>query len=110
MSGWWWWPPPGATADGTEAIAMPTTSPEPTHPYHPLGVNIPAYEANEASVPVLLAALGGTLGFAMLSAALVARKFNPGLGTSGLAIFCWFIMSKSSYFFLKSYGPRLVFY
>ncbi|RYC55573.1 hypothetical protein CHU98_g10644 [Xylaria longipes] len=92
MSGWrrWW---PLASTDGIEEIATPTLPPEPTHPYHPLGVSIPAYEANVAPVPVLLAALGGTLGFAVLSAALVARKYNPGLSASGLAVFCWFVMS-----------------
>ncbi len=92
MSGWRWWP----LEDGAADVAMPTMPPEPTHPYHPLGVDIPAYGANEAPVPVLLATLAGTLGFAVLSAALVARKFSPGLGASGLAVFCWFLMSEKN--------------
>ncbi|KAH8164664.1 hypothetical protein CIB48_g3594 [Xylaria polymorpha] len=91
MSVWRWWPL--ATTDVVEEMAMPTLPPEPTHPYHPLGVSIPAYEENAAPVPVLLATLGGTLGFAVLSAALVARKCNPGLRASSLAVFCWFVMS-----------------
>ncbi|KAI0879615.1 Emopamil-binding protein [Hypoxylon argillaceum] len=78
-------------------------SPEPTHPYHPLGVSIPAYAANEAPVPVLLAALGGTLGLAVLGAALVARKSNPGLSASGLAVFCWFIMNACLHCVLEGY-------
>ncbi|KAI0105456.1 Emopamil binding protein-domain-containing protein [Nemania sp. FL0031] len=92
MGDWWWWLL-GITTDSPEGITVPTTPPEPTHPYHPLGVNIPAYEANEASVPALLAALGGALGFAVLGSAFLARKFNPGLSASGLATFSWFIMN-----------------
>lgn len=84
---------------------MPTLPPEPTHPYHPLGVSIPAYEENAAPVPVLLATLGGTLGFAVLSAALVARKCNPGLRASSLAVFCWFVMSENSYFCYEYFSP-----
>lgn len=64
------------------------------HPYHPLCVNIPAYEANATPVPVLLAALTGALGLVVLGAALAARKLNPGLSASGLAVFCWFVMSE----------------
>ncbi|KAF2965301.1 hypothetical protein GQX73_g8264 [Xylaria multiplex] len=92
MDGWRWLPLAG-TGDGVEQMATPTMPPEPTHPYYPLGVDIPAYGANEAPVPVLLGALAGTLGFAVLGAALVARKLNPGLSASGLAVYCWFVMS-----------------
>ncbi|KAI0914451.1 Emopamil binding protein-domain-containing protein [Ustulina deusta] len=99
MSGWRWWP----LEDGAADVAMPTMPPEPTHPYHPLGVDIPAYGANEAPVPVLLATLAGTLGFAVLSAALVARKFNPGLGASGLAVFCWFLMNTCLHCVFEGY-------
>lgn len=92
MADWWSWWPLATTV--VEEIVIPTTPPEPTHPYHPLGVGIPAYEANEAPVHVLIGALAGTLGFAVLSAALVARRVNPGLRASGLAVFCWFMMSE----------------
>ncbi|KAK5627676.1 hypothetical protein RRF57_003391 [Xylaria bambusicola] len=97
MSGRWWWPLASSDEEGAENMTMPALPPEPTHPYYPLGVGIPAYAANEAPVPVLLAALAGTLSFAVLSAALVARKLNPRLGASGLAVFCWFMMSEMTY-------------
>jgi cholestenol Delta-isomerase len=88
---------------------MPTVFSEPTHPYYPLGVSIPAYAANDTPVPVLLAAFGGTLGFTILGAAFVARKYNPGLSGSGLALFCWFLMSKktipSPYFYSYFLSP-----
>ncbi|KAI0408650.1 Emopamil binding protein-domain-containing protein [Xylaria palmicola] len=100
MSGRWWWP---ASAGGTEETATPTMPPEPTHPYHPLGVHIPAYEANDAPVPVLLAALAGTLGFAVLGAALVARRLNPRLGASGLAVFAWFVMNACLHCVFEGY-------
>ncbi|KAI1430870.1 Emopamil binding protein-domain-containing protein [Xylaria sp. CBS 124048] len=70
-----------------------TMPPEPTHPYFPPGVSIPAYAENEATVPVLLAALGGTLGLTVLGAAVAARRSNPALSASGLAVFCWFVMN-----------------
>ncbi|KAI0481557.1 Emopamil binding protein-domain-containing protein [Xylaria cf. heliscus] len=95
---WQWWRL--ANTAGLEEIAAP---PEPTHPYHPLGVRIPTYEANEAPVSVLLAALGGTLGFAVLSAALVARKLSPGLRASGLAVFCWFVMNACLHCVFEGY-------
>ena len=82
-------------------MTMPATPPEPTHPYHPLGLHIPAYETNEAPVPVLLAALAGTLAFAVLLTALVARKLNPRLSASGLAVFCWFTMSENDPFHMS---------
>ncbi|KAI1312208.1 Emopamil binding protein-domain-containing protein [Xylaria venustula] len=105
MSGQWWWLQRllASTDDKVEDVAMPTIPPEPTHPYHPLGVDIPAYAANEAPVPVLLAALAGTLGFTVLSAALVLRKLNPRLGTSGLAVFCWFLMNTCLHCVFEGY-------
>ncbi|KAI1131622.1 Emopamil binding protein-domain-containing protein [Nemania abortiva] len=93
MSARWWWWPLGVTTDETAGITMPTMPPEPTHPYYPLGVSISAYETNETPISALLAAFGGALGFAVLGAAFVARKLNPGLSASGLALFCWFIMN-----------------
>ncbi|GAP89654.2 putative ebp domain-containing protein [Rosellinia necatrix] len=102
MDGWpWWWPL--ATTEVIEDIPIPTMPPEPTHPYHPLGVHIPAYEANEAPVPVLLSALGGTLGFAVLGAALVARRLSPGLSASSLAVFCWFVMNACLHCVFEGY-------
>ncbi|CAJ2506189.1 Uu.00g003190.m01.CDS01 [Anthostomella pinea] len=65
------------------------------HPYYPLGVSIPDYLPNEAPVPVLLAALGGMLGFSLLLASVVARKANPDLGRTDLAVFCWFVMMSN---------------
>lgn len=93
MADWWWsWWPLATTV--VEEIPIPTAPPEPTHPYYPLGVHIAAYEANQAPVHVLIGALAGTLGFTVLSAALIARMANPSLRASGLAVFCWFIMSE----------------
>ncbi|KAI0439292.1 Emopamil binding protein-domain-containing protein [Xylaria telfairii] len=100
MSVWRWWP---LATDAVEEIAMPTLPPEPTHPYHPLSVSIPGYEENAAPVTVLIAALGGTLGFAVLSAALVARKCNPGLRASGVAVFCWFVMNACLHCVFEGY-------
>ncbi|KAI0816292.1 Emopamil binding protein-domain-containing protein [Xylaria sp. FL0064] len=104
MSGkWWWWPLTSPDGNGAEDAALPLMPPAPTHPYHPLGVDIPAYGANEAPVPVLLAALAGTLGFTVLAAALVARKLNPRLGASGLAVFCWFLMNACLHCVFEGY-------
>ncbi|KAI0969418.1 Emopamil binding protein-domain-containing protein [Xylaria arbuscula] len=105
MSSQWWWLRRllASTDDGVEDVVMPTIPPEPTHPYYPPGVGIPAYAANEAPVPVLLAALAGTLGFTVLSAALVARKLNPRLGASGLAVFCWFLMNTCLHCVFEGY-------
>ncbi|KAI2642870.1 Emopamil-binding protein [Xylaria nigripes] len=80
-----------------------TTAAMPIHPYYPLGVTIPAYAENEAPIPVLLAALAGTLGLAVLSAGLLARKLNPALGTSGLAVFCWFVMNACLHCVFEGY-------
>ncbi|KAI1117908.1 Emopamil-binding protein [Nemania sp. NC0429] len=77
--------------------------PQPAHPYHPLGVSIPAYEANTTPVPVLLAALTGALGLTVLGAALAARRFNPGLGASGLAVFSWFVMNACLHCVFEGY-------
>ncbi|KAI1368459.1 Emopamil binding protein-domain-containing protein [Xylaria arbuscula] len=103
MSGRWWRWPLASPDEGADEMIMPTIPPEPTHPYHPLGVDIPAYAANEAPVPVLLAALAGTLAFAVLSAALVARKLNPRLSVSGLAVFCWFTMNACLHCVFEGY-------
>ncbi|KAI1335109.1 EBP-domain-containing protein [Xylariaceae sp. FL0016] len=74
-----WWPLLGARA------------PEAAHPYYPLDVTVPFYEANEAPVPMLLASLAGMLGCALLITALVACRVNPNMSWSSLAVFCWFI-------------------
>ena len=78
-----------------EATLEPEPEPPrgPLHPYYPEGVAIPGYAPNEASVPVLIAALAAMLGSALLVASVAARRFlDPGLGGSRLAVFCWFVM------------------
>ncbi|KAI0166111.1 Emopamil binding protein-domain-containing protein [Xylariaceae sp. FL1272] len=96
----WLWPQP------VEEVAIVSIPPSPTsahNPYHPLGVHVPSYAANEAPVPVLLAVLGGTLGFTVLGAALLARNHNPGLRASGLAVFCWFVMNACLHCVFEGY-------
>lgn len=68
--------------------------PGPQHPYYPPDVVIPGYEPNDVPVPVLIAALGGMLGFALLGSSIVARRVNPNLSKSDLAVFCWFVLCK----------------
>jgi cholestenol delta-isomerase len=68
--------------------------PVPTHPYYPLGVDIPNYTANTTPVPVLLASLGGMLGGVLLATSVLALRVNPGLTKSNLAVFCWFVLCK----------------
>ncbi|KAI2630877.1 EBP-domain-containing protein [Hypoxylon sp. NC1633] len=75
----------------------------PSHPYYPLGVTIPAYAPNETPVPVLLAALAGMLGFALLGASAVALKANPTLTKSNIALLCWFVMNGCLHCFFEGY-------
>ncbi|RYP17502.1 hypothetical protein DL765_004466 [Monosporascus sp. GIB2] len=79
----------GAGAAVVEEVVLP---PRPTHPYYPEGVSIPEYAPNELPVPVLIAALGGMLGFALLGSSIVALRVNPALTKSNLAVFCWFML------------------
>lgn len=80
-----------ASAAMTGAIKEP---PPPLHPYYPLGVAIPNYEANSATVPALLMSLGGLLASVMLLMGTLARRVNPSLPKSKLAVFCWFVLCK----------------
>ncbi|KAI0010337.1 EBP-domain-containing protein [Xylariaceae sp. FL0662B] len=75
----------------------------PTHPYYPLGVAVPAYAPNEAPLPVLVASFAGMLGFALLSASVVALKINPCLTKSNLALLCWFVMNGCLHCFFEGY-------
>ncbi|KAI1640197.1 Emopamil binding protein-domain-containing protein [Biscogniauxia mediterranea] len=105
MSTWWWplgvSPPPQAEEEAAAAVVQ--APPEPLHPYYPLGVSIPSYAANETPVEVLLPALAGALGFVVLGAAVVARRLNPGLGASSLAVFCWFVMNACLHCIFEGY-------
>ncbi|KAI1144023.1 EBP-domain-containing protein [Hypoxylon sp. FL0543] len=74
-----------------------------SHPYYPLGVTIPGYAPNEAPVPVLLAALGGMLSFALLGASAVALRVNPNLTRSNLALLCWFVLNGCLHCFFEGY-------
>ncbi|KAI2612102.1 EBP-domain-containing protein [Hypoxylon fragiforme] len=65
----------------------------PLHPYYPEGVAIPSYVPNEVPVPVLLAALGGMLAFALLGAVAVALRVNPKLSRVNIVRLCWFVMN-----------------
>lgn len=66
--------------------------PGPRHPYYPEGVAIPGYEPNDLPVPVLSAAMAGMLGFALLGSSVAARRANPYLSKTDLAVFCWFVL------------------
>lgn len=77
--------------------ALPEPEPElprgPLHPYYPEDVALPGYAPNEAPMPVLIAALAGMLGFALLAASVAARQLlNPRLAGTQLALFCWFVL------------------
>ncbi|XXH04796.1 complexed with cef1p [Hypoxylon texense] len=109
-TGNWWWP-----WAGTEEAVQPPAAPEivvelfepevlpPAHPYYPVGVSIPGYEPNEAPLPVLLASLGGMLGFALLGASAIALRANPNLSKSKLALLCWFVMNGCLHCFFEGY-------
>ncbi|KAI1417765.1 EBP-domain-containing protein [Hypoxylon sp. FL1857] len=75
----------------------------PSHPYYPLGVTVPGYAPNEASVPVLLVALGGMLGFAALGASAAALKVNPNLTKFNIALLCWFVINGCLHCFFEGY-------
>ncbi|KAI2775720.1 EBP-domain-containing protein [Daldinia loculata] len=76
---------------------------EPLHPYYPLGVTIPGYASNEASVPVLLVSLSGMLVFALLGASAIALRVNPKLTKTNLIRFCWFVLNGCLHCFFEGY-------
>ncbi|KAH9884484.1 Emopamil binding protein-domain-containing protein [Xylariomycetidae sp. FL2044] len=91
---WWWSLTGGVTPEAKEElISPPPPPPQPTHPYYPPDIFIPAYAPNDTPVPVLLASLAGTLGCALTAAVIVARRVNPELSRSGLVVFCWFVLN-----------------
>lgn len=65
-----------------------------SHPYYPLGVEIPHYAANTTPVPVLLVALVGMLGSVLLAASRLASRLNPVLSAGELLVLCWFMLCK----------------
>ncbi|KAI9840230.1 MAG: hypothetical protein M1838_004151 [Thelocarpon superellum] len=73
------------------------------HPYHPLGIEIVGYLANEYSVPRLLTLfavgcaviLGGTLG--------VMRRAHPTLAGTEQAAVLWFVLCGMIHFFFEGY-------
>ncbi|KAK8055835.1 EBDP2 [Apiospora rasikravindrae] len=81
----------------------PAPPPIPLHPYYPLGVAIPNYQANSASVPVLLVSLGGMLASVLVAASTVALRVNPSLTKANLALFCWFVLCGSLHCFFEGY-------
>jgi cholestenol Delta-isomerase len=72
-------------------ISQPSTA---SHPYYPLGIDIPHYVANDTPVPILLASLAGMLGSVLLAARTLALRFNPGLTMGQLLVVCWFVLCK----------------
>ncbi|KAK8113700.1 emopamil binding protein [Apiospora kogelbergensis] len=76
----------------SESMAKASPPPQPMHPYYPLGVAIPNYEANTATVPTLILSLGGMLASVMLLMSTVALRVNPTLTKSSLAVICWFVL------------------
>ncbi|KAI1501227.1 Emopamil binding protein-domain-containing protein [Biscogniauxia marginata] len=102
----WWWPlgvAPPAPQQQQHQQEVAKAPPEPLHPYYPLGVSIPSYAPNEAPVSVLLPAFGGALAFVLVGAAVVARRSNPGLSASSLAVFCWFVMNACIHCIFEGY-------
>ncbi|KAK6843067.1 hypothetical protein PG987_003927 [Apiospora arundinis] len=87
----------------SEAAAPPPPPPPPMHPYYPLGVAIPNYEANSATVPTLLVSLGGMLAGVMLLTSTLALRANPTLTKSSLTVFCWFVLCGSLHCFFEGY-------
>ncbi|KAI1378346.1 EBP-domain-containing protein [Hypoxylon crocopeplum] len=101
MDGSWWSSIVNRASSAEVEIQIEDLTP--SHPYYPLGVTIPAYASNEAPVPVLLTALGGMLGFALLGASAIALKINPNLTKSNIALLCWFVMNGFLHCFFEGY-------
>lgn len=109
--------PEEAPFDSPPRVSEPVFEPPPAaplppvsnHPYYPPGVEVPGYAPNEASVLVLLPALAGMLGSALLAGLLLARRRNPDLTRTEGAVFCWFLMCESAFFFLPLLIYQLLF-
>lgn len=67
---------------------------EGTHPYHPVGVKIPGYAANQWHFTTLLAVFGSGCGAVLLTALIVARRKRPDLPTTEILTILWFVLCE----------------
>lgn len=63
-----------------------------THPYYPLGVDIPGYVANTLSTQTILAIFSTACAGALLPALFLIRRAAPKLSTADLTTAMWFVL------------------
>ncbi|KPM44409.1 hypothetical protein AK830_g2101 [Neonectria ditissima] len=63
-----------------------------THPYYPLGVDIPDYTANTLSTPAIFAIFATACSGALLPALVIIRRARPNISNGELATAMWFVL------------------
>jgi len=101
----WWAAAQGRTVETVAPVVeLPPPEPlPPQHPYFPQDRLIPGYVENEAPLHILLASFGGMLSFSILATILVARRINPRLSASSLAVVAWFTLCGYLHCFFEGY-------
>lgn len=74
-----------------------------THPYYPLGVDIPGYVANTLSTQTILAIFSTACAGALLPALFLIRRAAPKLSTADLTTAMWFVLCGCIHLVLE--GP-----
>ncbi|ROT40454.1 3-beta-hydroxysteroid-Delta(8),Delta(7)-isomerase [Sodiomyces alkalinus F11] len=88
-------PPAHGFADQASAI--------PSHPYYPLGVDLPDYVPNTLDTLSILAIFSTTLAAVLLPVLIFIRRYNPKLSASEIAIALWFVLCGVIHLGLEGY-------
>ncbi|KAH7041090.1 Emopamil binding protein-domain-containing protein [Microdochium trichocladiopsis] len=98
-----WWVAAQGRVNDTAAAAVPLEPLPPQHPYFPQDLVLSGYVENETPLHVLLASFAGMLGCTILATGVLARKVNPQLTASSLAVVSWFVMCGCLHCFFEGY-------
>lgn len=73
------------------------------HPYYPVNIIIPDYEANAWTVPALLSVFFGVCTVLFLATYRVAKSIQPGLTNGELITIMWFVLSGGIHIIFEGY-------
>ncbi|KIW04842.1 uncharacterized protein PV09_04024 [Verruconis gallopava] len=77
-----------------------------SHPYYPLGVEVPGYAPNETPLAILLPSFALVCASVLASAWRVSQSFRPGLPRSEVLTVLWFSLCGFIHIFFESFLVR----
>lgn len=93
--------------DNAPPTPPPVETKMPAHPFHPLGIEVTNYLANEWGVLTLLSAFAACCASVFAATYVVVMRVRPTMSRGELLTILWFVLCGCIHTFFEGYGMYL---